>query len=462
MCGLLLAAIDAETAQRLHDDACASSDPQWPYARVTGLPTRQDHAPWLAGRALYPDSVYAQSAPLGYSTAYRQVSAVIIRWWRDYGAVWWQSGHQTALQTLWCLLGQLRYGRVVYNPETGIGWWQGRPRKTLFPQRLHPLGTTQWGQQTTAESLLTPATALLEASPWPMQLCCCYFGSDPADARLESDIVSLLVPTMDMVFDALAARPDGAWLVLEVDEDFGDVLQERGNSAMTNQVLIVGKGGVGKTTMTMALGLALARQGQRVLLIEADADGTLGLLLGAPERQTVGELKDALKEDRTPRVPDLTPLLAPVELGLDVLRVGHSDGPGCYCGPNNRLRAGLQPLLASYTWVIADAHAGTEVIARSVLQPTLVLVLQRGDLGDPSQLVATTYIHPALDRLEIAAPRWNVWIGGPERLSSGTERTIWLPDIGRSRSPTSCQIAAIAPPVLAALMADRELIGISG
>lgn len=84
MCGLLLAAIDAETAQRLHAEACASSDPQWPYDAVTGLPMRQDHATWLAGRALYPDSVYEQSATLGYSTAYRQVSAVLLRWWRDY------------------------------------------------------------------------------------------------------------------------------------------------------------------------------------------------------------------------------------------------------------------------------------------------------------------------------------------------------------------------------------------
>ena len=43
------------------------------------------------------------------------------------------------------------------------------------------------------------------------------------------------------------------------------------------------KGGVGKTTTTSNLGIGLAKQGKRVLLIDADAQGSLTASLGIQE-----------------------------------------------------------------------------------------------------------------------------------------------------------------------------------
>jgi len=223
MCGLLLAHIASAVADAERTAATAlAADSAWPVQPVVGLPTKADRVGWLACRDLFPDGMYDQAATLDYIDALELCEASLRGWWQMASA-WWASGHFDAIRRLWSQLGALRYGRIVYNPRTGEGWWQGRPRKILFPHRLHPVGVQQWSQKTTpAESLALPQM-IIEASPWPLRLCCCSFGVDPGDPDQGEAVRSLLVAVVDAVFGLVDAAPPDTYLVLEVDEDYGEV-----------------------------------------------------------------------------------------------------------------------------------------------------------------------------------------------------------------------------------------------
>src|SRR4051794_9943469 len=121
------------------------------------------------------------------------------------------------------------------------------------------------------------------------------------------------------------------------------------------QVLVVtsGKGGVGKTTSTAALGAALAQMGGKAVVIDFDVGlRNLDLVMGAEGRvvfdlinvvQGVGKLSQALIRDK--RLENLWLLPASATRDKDALT---GEGVGDI----------IAELRNSYDWILCDSPAG--------------------------------------------------------------------------------------------------------
>ncbi len=123
------------------------------------------------------------------------------------------------------------------------------------------------------------------------------------------------------------------------------------------EVLVVtsGKGGVGKTTSTASLGVALAQSGQKVVIVDFDVGlRNLDLIMGA-ERRVVFDLINVVQGDaklsqaliRDKRVETLSLLAASQTRDKDALS---EEGVGRVVGE----------LRDRFDWVICDSPAGIE------------------------------------------------------------------------------------------------------
>jgi CO dehydrogenase maturation factor len=143
---------------------------------------------------------------------------------------------------------------------------------------------------------------------------------------------------------------------------------------MTKVISVTGKGGVGKTTFSSLLIKFLTQKRQKVILaVDADPNSTLGETLGVKVENTIGNLReDLLKEkDNLPAAiskqehVDYQIKSALVEDSkFDLIAMGRSEGPGCYCYINSILRNFLDNISSNYEYVIIDNEAGMEHLSR--------------------------------------------------------------------------------------------------
>jgi len=151
------------------------------------------------------------------------------------------------------------------------------------------------------------------------------------------------------------------------------------------KIAFSGKGGVGKTTLASLFGHLFAREGRKVLAVDADPDANLGMALGFPgavlkKLVTIAEDRELIKE-RTgaepgtsgqvfvlnPRVDDIPEKYVVEHAGIKLMQMGNvtKGGAGCACPESVLLKQLLKHLvLARDETVIVDMEAGLEHLGR--------------------------------------------------------------------------------------------------
>ena len=189
---------------------------------------------------------------------------------------------------------------------------------------------------------------------------------------------------------------------------------------MTTTIALAGKGGVGKTTVAaMIMKYLLEKQDSPILAIDADPSANFNMVLGVELESTVGGIReDMLKQVQSSQSVtgaargsvgggmskhdyldyEIHSSLIESER-FDLIAMGRSEGPGCYCAVNHNLRDILDTLSHNYDYVVMDNEAGMEHLSRRTTKDVQHLII----VSDPTLrgIVAAERIVDLKDELEI-------------------------------------------------------------
>ena len=159
-------------------------------------------------------------------------------------------------------------------------------------------------------------------------------------------------------------------------------------------IAISGKGGVGKTVVAANLIKRFSQQGS-VLGIDADPDSNLPEALGVTAGKTISEIRDDIS-DASPRSAIAKSKKEHFERALteaieefprfDLLSMGYSEGPGCYCPHNYIIRRVIDSRANSYDFTVIDCHAGLEHLNRRTTRDVDLMLV----VSDPTVKGLTT------------------------------------------------------------------------
>ncbi|MCI1946188.1 nucleotide-binding protein [Clostridium luticellarii] len=157
---------------------------------------------------------------------------------------------------------------------------------------------------------------------------------------------------------------------------------------MGYKIAVAGKGGTGKTTLTGLLIDYLIKKGAGpILAVDADANSNLNEVLGTEIEETIGEIREdvsqrSLSGDNFPggmRKAEYLKYKLNASVtegdGYDLIVMGRSQGPGCYCYVNGILKAQVDSLSSNYDYIVVDNEAGMEHLSRKLIEPIDTLFL---------------------------------------------------------------------------------------
>ena len=171
---------------------------------------------------------------------------------------------------------------------------------------------------------------------------------------------------------------------------------------MATTIALAGKGGVGKTTIAgMVVKYLVQNKKEAVLAIDADPSSNLNMVLGLDLEWTVGDIREDMlsqvKESLVTGGAAMGALPGGVSKRdyldyqirsslaegdhVDLIAMGRSEGPGCYCAVNHNLREVIDTISKNYGYVVIDNEAGMEHLSRRTTRDVDHLLI----VSDPTQ-----------------------------------------------------------------------------
>ena len=154
---------------------------------------------------------------------------------------------------------------------------------------------------------------------------------------------------------------------------------------MTTTIALSGKGGVGKTSIAaMVIKCLINQNNGPVLAIDADPSSNLNMALGLNLDWTVGDIREDMLTQVKSSLLEGGAAMGNLPGGVskreyldyqirsavaegdefDLIAMGRSEGPGCYCAVNHNLREVIDTISKNYRYIVIDNEAGMEHLSR--------------------------------------------------------------------------------------------------
>lgn len=231
---------------------------------------------------------------------------------------------------------------------------------------------------------------------------------------------------------------------------------------MTTTIALAGKGGTGKTTVAaMIIKYLVQTQPGAIMAIDADPSSNLNMVLGLELEWTVGDIREDLLAQVKQSLTAGGAAMGSLSGGMtkrqyldyevraslsegerfDLIAMGRSEGPGCYCAVNHNLRQVIDSISGSYRYVVIDNEAGMEHLSRRTTRDVQHLLV----VSDPTQrgLVAAARIAAFREALDIHIENMGLILNRLE---------------GEMPAPLQARIEEMEIPLLGVVPASSELV----